>query len=477
MTSVKLFQPLLMVLAVTFGLTLCGQAQIFTTLANFSGRNGTAPYYGSLIQATNGNYYGTTYQGGKNNAGVVFEVTPAGKLGDIYNFCATTNCTDGANPWSALALGSDGNFYGTTNIGGTSNRGTIFKMTIGGQITTLYSFCPTKVCLDGEYPVGLVQASNGNFYGTTSNGGTHSVGTIFEITSAGRFQVLYSFCSQHLCTDGSRPLSGLVQASNGNLYGTASAGGVHSAAGTVYEITPAGLFKTLYSFCAQAACADGSEPFGALIQGSNGSLYGTTFGGGANGYGSVFEITAAHRMLTLHSFDSTDGSNPVSGLIQASDGNLYGTTDGGGTADNAGTIYEITSTGGFSSLFSFCTASGCTAYYPQYTLAQATDGALIGATTNSLNLYTGSVFSYSNGMGPLIHTVPVAAKAGARVILLGYGLTGSTKVTFNGKAATFTVESDTYIKATVPTGATTGTVAVTTATGTLNSNPVFQVLK
>jgi uncharacterized repeat protein (TIGR03803 family) len=460
-----------------FGWALCAQAQTFTTLASFGGGNGEYPYYGSLIQAANGNYYGTTHEGGKYGGGTVFEVTPAGKVSDIYNFCSKTNCTDGQNPWSALVLGSDGNFYGATNIGGTSGSGTIFKMTIGGKITTLYSFCPTKVCTDGGYPVGLVQASNGNFYGTTSNGGIHSAGTIFEITSAGKFKVLYSFCSENLCTDGYYPLSGPMQASNGNLYGTAYAGGAHSAAGAVYEITMSGLFRTLYSFCAQAGCADGSEPFGGLIQGSNGNLYGTTFGGGASGYGTVFEITTTDKLVVLHSFDSTDGSYPLSAPIQASDSNFYGTTNEGGSGGGGGTIYEITSAGVFNSLYSFCNVSACTGEYPGYGLGQATNGALIGTTSLGGSGNFGTVFSYATGLSPLVETVPKAAKVGARVIILGNGLTGSSSITFNGTTAAFIVVSDTEITATVPTGATSGTVVVTTPSGTLYSNPAFRVTK
>ena len=470
-----IFHAAVAVTAINLGLAVCAQAQTFTTLASFGGGNGEYPYYGSLIQAANGNYYGTTHEGGKYGGGTVFEVTPAGKLSDIYNFCAKTNCTDGSRPWSAMVLGSDGNFYGTTNIGGTSGAGTIFKMTIGGKLTTLYSFCPIAGnCADGEYPVGLVQASNGNFYGTTSNGGAN-YGTIFEITPSGKFKLLYSFCSKN-CADGSYPLSGPMQASNGNLYGSTNNGGTHGV-GTVYEITTAGLFKTLYSFCAQANCADGQNPVGGLTQDSKGNLFGTAEAGGANRYGTIFEITTANQLIVLHSFDSTDGSYPLSGLIQASDGNFYGTTNEGGTGGGGGTIYEITSAGSFNSLYSFCSASSCTGQNPGYGLGQATNGAFIGTTSLGGSAKYGTVFSYSTGLGPLVETVPVAAKVGKRVIILGNGLTGSTSVTFNGTAAAFTVVSDTEITATVPTGATSGKVAVTTPAGTLYSNPAFQVTK
>ena len=478
MKSMRFFYQLLTALAITFSLAVCAQAQTLTNLAAFNGGNGQYPNFGSLIQATNGNYYGTTQQGGKYGSGVVFEVTPAGKLSDLYSFCAQTNCTDGSYPW-ALMLGSDGNFYGATNLGGNnSNSGTIFKMTLGGKLTTLYSFCPAGGnCTDGQYPVGLVQASNGNFYGTTSNGGgVYNGGTIFEISSAGKFKKLYTFCSRTNCVDGNYPLSGPMQASNGNLYGTTNYGGSQGT-GAVYEITTAGVFKVLYNFCSQGSCADGAGPVGGLVHDSTGNLYGTTsLGGNINGYGTVFEITTTNQLIILHSFDNTDGAYPESALLQASDGNFYGTANNGGGTNNAGTIYEITSGGVFSLLYSLCLPSSCNGYYPSYALAQATDGTLIGTTSNGGAYNDGNVFRYSTGLGALVETVPVAAKVGKRVIILGNGLTGSTSVTFNGTTATFTVVSNTEITATVPTGATTGTVAVTTPTGTLNSNPAFQVL-
>ena len=465
-------------LAITFSLAVRAQAQTFTTLANFTLTNGE-PLYGYLVQATNGNYYGTTWLGGKYSSGTVFKVTPAGNLTDLYSFCSQTNCADGANPWSSLVRGSDGNFYGTTNTGGAYGYGTIFKMTIGGKLTTLYSFCPAGgSCTDGEHPVGLVQASNGTFYGTTSTGGANINGgyggTIFQISSTGTFKTLYSFCSNTNCTDGSYPLSGPMQASNGNLYGTTHISGAHNN-GTVYEITTTGQFKTLFSFCVQPNCTDGANPFGGLTQDAKGNIYGTTVYGGANGYGTIFEITTTNQLITLHSFDASDGGNPESAVILANDGNFYGTTDSGG--GGGGTIYEVTSGGVFSTLYDFCNSSSCTGMSPYYTLAQATSGTFIGTTHGGGTGGYGTVYSFSVGLGPLVQTVPVAAKVGKRVIMLGNGLTGSTSVTFNGVPAEFTVESDTYIKATVPKGATTGTVTVTTPTGTLNSNPVFQVLK
>lgn len=469
MKPMRFFLSLVAALAFMLSLAVRPQAQTFTTLASFSGGNGEYPLYGPLIQATNGNYYGTTNAGGKHGGGTIFEVTPAGKLTDIYNFCSQAGCTDGEFPWSSLVLGSDGNFYGTTYLGGSYGVGTVFKMTVGGKLSTLYSFCVG--CADGYFPVGLVQASNGNFYGAASSGGANSGGDIFEISSTGKFRVLYSFCSLYNCTDGHNLYSGPMQASNGNLYGTTFNGGAYNA-GTVYEITLAGLLETLYSFC--SPCADGQQPVGGLTQDSNGNLYGTTWQGGAYNLGTVFRITATGQLTTLHTFDDADGANPNSAPIQASDGNFYGVATGGGPS-SGGTIYEITSAGVFSALYSFCIFSGCTGENP-VTLWQATDGAFIGTTQTGGADGFGSVFSFSIGLGALAETVPVAAKAGASVIILGNNLTGSSSVTFNGTPAAFDVVSDTYITATVPTGASTGTVSVTTPSGVLKSNPTFQVL-
>jgi uncharacterized repeat protein (TIGR03803 family) len=462
--------------AFTFSLAVCAQAQTFTTLAAFTGLNGEVPFFGPMVQDTNGNYYGSTVGGGKNGAGAIFQLTSAGKLTNLYSFCALAGCTDGKNPLVAPILGSDGNFYGTTTNGGNSNdAGTVYKMTIGGQLTTLYSFCPTQPCSDGIGPMGLIEGSNGNFYGVAQYGGAFGDGTFFELASLGQFKVLHSFCAQPGCGSGASPEASPMQASNGNFYGTAARGGFHSS-GVVYEITPAGLYKALYNFCSQTNCADGTYPEATLVQDANGNLYGTTLYGGAYGDGTVFEITPSDQYIVLHSFDGadgTDGGYPQSAPTVANDGNLYGTTTNG---INNGNIYQITPEGTYTSLYSFCNPTRCNAYYATYGLLQGTDGILYGATAYGGSHSSGIAYSFSNNLGPLVKTVPVAAAVGARVIVLGDGLTGSTSVTFNGVSAAFTVNSDTYITATVPAGAATGKVTVTTPTQTLDSNPAFQVL-
>jgi uncharacterized repeat protein (TIGR03803 family) len=459
-------------------LASCVEAQTFTTLGNFVGFNGSTPFFGNLVQATNGNYYGAAGYGGKNGFGNIFEVTAAGKLNSIsvYSFCSLAACADGAYPQLAPILASDGNLYGVTPSGGNSNSGgTIYKLTVGGKLTTLHSFCPTLPCSDGFGPVGLMQASNKNFYGVAGSGGAYGVGIFFEMTSTGQFRVLHSFCNQPGCTTGAGPFASPIEASNGNFYGTAG-GGFH-AGGVVYEITPGGSYKALYNFCSQANCADGDGPEASLVQDANGNLYGTTIGGGAYGSGTVFEITPSNQYIVLHSFsgNGTDGEFPQSSVTLANDGNLYGTTTNGN--DNDGNIYQISPDGTYTSFNPFCNNSTCSAYDAAYGLLQGTDGVFYGATADGGTHGDGVVYSFSNNLTPLAKTVPVAGKVGTRVIILGNGLTGSTSVTFNGVSATFTVNANTYITATVPAGATTGTVSVVTPSGTLNSNPQFVVTK
>ena len=472
----SVFRALFLV-ALTLCPAACVWAQTFTTLATFDLKNGADPYNGALAQGTDGNYYGTTMGGGIHGRGVFFRVTPSGALTDIYNFCSVTKCADGEGPWSNPVLGTDGNFYGTTNLGGNSeSAGTIYQITPEGKLTTLYSFCPASPCNDGKYPMSLMQASNGNFYGVAANYGVGNNGTIFAISRSGVFKVLYSFCTQANCADGSEPSSGLMQASNGNLYGTTFKGGIYNGgeSGIVYEVSPAGQFRTIHNFCAETHCTDGSNPDAALVQDAKGNLYGTTFYGGTNAVGTVFEITATGKFIVLHSFDNTDGADPSAAMTIANDGNLYGMTYESSTFQ--GTIFQINAKGEFNSLFNFCSQTACVDENPYGALFQATDGIFYGTTIEGGPSNDGTIFSFSTGLQPLVETVPTAAKVGARVIILGNNLTGSTAVSFNGTAASFTVVSNTAITAIVPAGATTGKITVTTTTGTLSSNPAFQVL-
>ena len=308
-------------------------AQILTTLHSFDGAEGAQPFAG-LVRATDGNFYGTTYEGGAHGDGTVFKITPTGTLTTLYSFCSQSGCADGEYLFAGLVQASDGNFYGTTWSGGVNGSGTVFEIARSGTLATLYSFDGT----DGAGPVaGLVQGSDGNFYGTTQVGGTNGSGTVFKITPSGALTTLHSFDG----ADGSNPAAVLMQASDGNLYGTTEAGGANGNYGTVFKITPTGTLTTLYSFCSQSGCADGALPRAGLVQASDGDFYGTTAFGGANYYeGTVFKITPNGTLPTLHSFDGADGGDP-NALVQASDGNFYGTTVLGGANGDNGTVFRL----------------------------------------------------------------------------------------------------------------------------------------
>jgi uncharacterized repeat protein (TIGR03803 family) len=472
-------------------------AQTFTTLFSFDYfTDGYRP--AGLVQATNGDFYGTALGGNDDcngsGCGTVFKITPGGALKTLNNFCYSGSVACGGFPNGGLIQATNGDFYGTTSYGGANlYYGTVFKITPSGTLTTLYSFCSQGVnppCTDGNGPgAGLIQATNGDLYGTTESGGAHENGTIFKITLGGTLTTLYSFCSQSGCTDGAEPAAGLIQATSGEFYGTTFYGGANTGsgpgAGTIFKITLGGTLTTLYSFCPQSGCADGQNPSAGLIQATNGDLYGTTESGGANGSGTIFKVTPLGTLTTLYSFCSqsgcTDGQNP-SVLVQATDGNFYGTTFYGGANtgynNSAGTIFKLTPGGTLTTLYSFCSQSGCTdGAEPAAGVIQATNGDFYG-TTGVGGAYGGpygTVFSLSVGLGPFVETRPTSGKVGATVRILGTDLTGTTSVTFNGTAAVFTVVSPSLITATVPTDATTGTVQVVIPGGTLLSNVKFQV--
>jgi uncharacterized repeat protein (TIGR03803 family) len=316
-----------------------------TTVYNFCSLTGCAdgsfPYAG-LVQAINGDLYGTTHEGG-HGYGTIFKISPAGALTTLHSF----DVTDGANPDGSLVQATNGDFYGVTVKGGANNDGTIFEITPEGTLTTLYQFCSETGCADGELPsAGLVQGTNGNFYGTTIQGGNltcdspydFGCGTAFSITPGGKLTTLYTFCSLSNCADGDGP-AGLVQAVNGIFYGTTFTGGTDGY-GTVFKLSAAGRLTTLYNFCSQTECTDGGFPVAGMVQATDGNFYGTTSSGGTGDDGTVFEITAEGELSTLHRFDGTDGSNVYAVLLQATNGAFYGTTFTGGT-DDYGTVFGL----------------------------------------------------------------------------------------------------------------------------------------
>ena len=435
-------------------------AQTFKTLVNFDGSNGARPF-DPPVQGLDGKFYGTTFQGGPDNWGTVFKINSAGQLTTIYNFCAKTNCNDGANPLAPLVLGTDGNFYGLAG-GVPGHHAIFFKITPAGKITKLYSFCGHTRGRCGYEPGSspLIQGTDGNFYGTSSFG--PSGGFVYKLTPQGSFTVLYSFCSKLHCSDGSDPIGGLVQGFDGNFYGTTIGGGANERNGTVFKITPAGELTTLYNFCSLTDCADGAHPEGTLVEAANGIFYGTTAEGGATNTGTVFKMTPEGHLTTLYSFCTQtgcpDGGSPSNGLVQGPAGNFYGT---------AGTIFRITPSGQFTLLYApDSMPNGITL---------GTDGKFYGTTNEGGTSNAGFLFSLAIGLGPLVETVQASGKVGAPVTILGTNLSGATSVAFNGTEATFTVKSGSEITTTVPAGATTGKVKVITPRHKLSTNVPFRV--
>jgi uncharacterized repeat protein (TIGR03803 family) len=256
-------------------------AQTLTTLHSFNGGDGRWPE-AALIQASDGNFYGTTALGGEHHEGTVFKVDPAGNLTTLHSFNGFPS--DGAGAIAGLVQGTDGNFYGTTASGGTFFQGTVFRMTPSGVLTVLHSF--SSFLYEGAVPVaGLAQGSDGNFYGATALGGEHFQGTVFKIDSTGGFTTLHSFSGSP--SEGAVPIGGLIEGSDGNFYGTTAYGGEHFQ-GTVFRITPTGALTVLHSF--SGSPSEGAVPIGGLVQGSDGNFYGTTALGGTHGEGTVFKL-------------------------------------------------------------------------------------------------------------------------------------------------------------------------------------------
>jgi uncharacterized repeat protein (TIGR03803 family) len=448
--------------------TTTAQAQTFSVLYNFGtksgdGENPSNP--GIVAQGRDGNIYSTTVNGGANGVGSVFKITPAGKLTVIYSF----DQTHGYAPASGLTLGTDGNFYGATTYGGTAGFGTVFRITPSGSPKVLYNFTGGS---DGLYPVAPpIQGTDGNWYGTTQ-GDFHNNGTLYRLTPSGKFKALYTFVG---IQGSQQPKAPLIQATDGNFYGTTALGPVNNE-GNVFRVSLSGKLTDLYNFDS----THGAEPFSPLIQGNDGNFYGTTYTGGSVGAGVVFKLTRTGKIKVLYDFGNGAGpSVPYAGLVEATDGYFYGTTYQGG-AKTDGTIFRMSTKGKLTDLYDFDTTTGLR---PETTLLQHTNGILYGDTYEGGtsipacgNSGCGVFFSWSDpALKPFVSLVSPSGKVGKTIEILGQGFKGTTGVSFNGVVAKFTVVSETYLTAVVPTGATTGSVAVKTPGGALTSNKPFRV--
>ena len=304
-------------------------------------------FYGTTVAGGSGHCNDFVIPG----CGTVFKISPRGKLTTLHSICMKPNCYDGAQPLGGLIEGRNGKFYGTTSGGGIYGAGTVFEITRNGKLTTIHSFIGS----DGSRPASrgsLVRSMDGNFYGTTAAGGTSADGTVFRVTPRGKLTTLYSFCTKFAradgkfgCIDGKQPLSSLIQDPNGDFLGTTFDGGAYGA-GTVFRITPRGDLTTLYSFCALKYCPDGAEPFEGLVLGSDGNFYGTTYSNGVHGLGTIFRIKPdGSTLTTLYNFcakpNCSDGALPAAALIQARDREFYGTTSSGGIKGGMGTLFRL----------------------------------------------------------------------------------------------------------------------------------------
>jgi uncharacterized protein (TIGR03437 family) len=364
--------------------------QTFTSLYTFSG-NFVYGSEASLVQGANGNFYGTTTDGGTHALGTFFQITPEGALTTLYNF--GTAATDGGNP-NGVVLGSDGNFYGSTQ-GPSGGVGTVFQVTPAGTLTTLHTFEFSET--DGARPEGLIAGSDGNFYGTTNTGGSNGGGTIFEVTPAGVLTTLFAFTPAQT---GAMGLSGnLVRTSDGSIYGTTFAGGSYNA-GWVFKLAPSGTVSTVYNFGSPGSTVGGPT---ALVFGTDGNFYGLTNPGGAL-FGTIYRLTTGGALTTLHAFTGqADGGDPTA-LILGANGSFYGLTSTGGVS-SGGTVFQIAAAGTFTTLFQF-----------QYSmdggdavdLIQSSNGTLYGATDSGGAHGEGTIFSLTlpaSGTQPVVPAI------------------------------------------------------------------------
>src|ERR1039457_3987576 len=329
---------------------------------------GAGPWAG-VIRDSAGNLYGTTQNGGVSNKGVVYKVDTTGRQTVLYSF---TGGADGSGPQAGVIGDSAGNLYGTTSLGGTASVGVVYKLDTTGHETVLYSF--TGGADGGNPSAGVIRDSAGNLYGTTQRGGTANAGVVYKLDSTGHETVLYTFTGG---ADGGDPWSGVIRGSAGNLYGTTRFGGT-AGAGVVYKLDTTGHETVLYSFTGGfTGGPDGGYPYAGVIGDSAGNLYGTTYQGGTAGKGTVYKLDSAGHETVLCSFPAgADGENPYAGVIGDSAGNLYGTTTSGGTA-NAGVVYKLDSAGE-TVLYSF--TGGADGGYPIAGVIFDSAGNLYGTT-------------------------------------------------------------------------------------------------
>ena len=362
-------------------------AQTLTTLHSFNGGDGSGPQAGLLL-ARNGNLYGSTTLGGANRGGTVFEITTGGTLTTLHNFNQFI-LDDGNDPMGTLIQAADGNLYGTTGRGGVGRFGSVYRIAPDGGFKMVLSL--NYVPLGAVPYAGLTAGVGGLLYGTATHGGVNGSGTIYALTPFGQAIKLHDFGAE----GAGEPVAGLVLGNDGNFYGTTYFDGSFGC-GIVYSVTRAGSVTTLHNFGGQGD--GGCQPYAAMVKGNDGNFYGTTSSGGLpNGAnaGLVFKITPSGVYTVLHIFNRTDGTAPLGALLLAADGNFYGTTVAGGS-QNQGTIFKMTPAGALTTLYNFCSQSNCNDGAAPYAgLVQDSHGTFYGTTFAGGGSNNGTVFSFT----------------------------------------------------------------------------------
>ena len=431
-------------------------AQTYVVMHNFgtTSTDPQAPGEPGVICQSRGGYLFSA-GGTQGNAGAAFRLTTDGHYKLMHAFSGS----DGQMPAGGLTLGRDGWFYGSTVSGGPGTWGTLYKMRSNGQVTRLHYYSGGN---GGNPWAAPIQSVAGDFYGVTH--GSFTFGQIYRVSQSGQYTKLHSMT----LFEGIYQVAPLVQGTDFAFYGAAIATGGTQGPGDLYRITSTGAFDVLYTFDG----VHGNHPAGGLIQAADGNFYGVASEGGSFGAGTVFQMTPDHTVNVLYSFSGgADGGVPVGGIVEASDGNLYGTTSSGGV-NGAGVLFRVTPSGTYTVLHDFTEATGSG---PRSSLMQHTNGRLYGMTSSGGSANLGVFFSFDAGLPPFVTYLPTYGRAGGEVQILGQGFTDTTQVLFNGTPASFKLVYPTFIKATIPDGATTGPITVSTTNGTLTSNKVFVV--
>jgi uncharacterized repeat protein (TIGR03803 family) len=462
-----------------------------TVLHRFNGTDGLGTQSG-LTLGTDGNFYGTTNTGGTDDNGTIFRMTPSGDVTTLWNFSGAFLGT----PTSAPIEGIDGNLYGRTAT--SSSMGIVYSFTKSGVFTNLdglpgsFGFGPPF----GNGP--FIEGTDGFLYGTLFWGTGTDHGTIFSLTDEGAIVTMHRFDITH----GIHPVGPLAQGSDGNFYGATYQGGTGPGSfggGMLFMMMPDETFKTLYNF---QGGDDGNQPIGSLIQATDGNFYGTTSGLGTTAGSAIFRLTPEGKFTTLHHFNcATDGCQPMVTLVQHTNGKLYGDTNLGGSAGN-GTFfsYDIGATpfvaflplarvvGGNVEIlgqgFTGTTAvsfNGISASF--HVVSDTFLNATVpeGAETGLITVMTPSGTLTSNRKFQVRPTVtgfsPTSGAPGTTVVITGDSFTGTTKVKFgnNKKTTSITVNSDHQLKVVVPVGAATGNISVTTTGAPSFSETSFTV--